>query len=529
MYDSTRIPANWRTPLASLGFLWLSILVLYEQTAFSMVAIWARSNAYSHGFVVPLITLWLLWRIRHSLAVLQPRPSRSVGLLMLGAAGLWLAGDLVAVNVATQFALVALLVLSVPAVLGWEVASLMAFPLGFLFFSVPIGDFMTPYLMEWTADFTVTALRLSGIPVFREGQHFVIPSGSWSVVEACSGIRYMMASITVGSLFAYLSYRGLVRRLLFIGVAILVPLVANWLRAYLVVMIAHLSGNEFGVGFDHIVGGWVFFGFVIFSMLFIGARWSEEWKPEPAPEGVSASRFKRSLRSDGVYASPLATVVVLVIVISPWLISQVLARGGSTAPVSLVDPKLHAGWQLTSLSPGTWVPIVQFPSAVAHTAYLGPHGQVVGMHLSYYRQQDNQRKLVGSGNKLVNSDDVHWAQLSGGRESVTVAGKQFNVTTATLGQQRAGLSSSGQRLQVWRWYWVDDHFTSSDAMAKILGAKSRVTGRGDDGAIVVLYTPLNSRLPEAEAQATATAVLRDFSQVHGGALQAALRKTRGQN
>ena len=84
----------------------------------------------------------------------------------------------------------------------------MAFPLGFLFFAVPIGDFMLPQLMEWTADFTVLALRLSGVPVYREGLQFIIPSGAWSVVEACSGIRYMIASVTVGCLFAYLSYRA---------------------------------------------------------------------------------------------------------------------------------------------------------------------------------------------------------------------------------------------------------------------------------------------------------------------------------
>ncbi|TNY03004.1 archaeosortase/exosortase family protein, partial [Escherichia coli] len=67
-----------------------------------------------------------------------------------------------------------------------------AFPLGFLFFAVPFGDFLTPWLMERTADFTVVALRASGIPVFREGLEFIIPSGSWSVVQACSGIRYLM-------------------------------------------------------------------------------------------------------------------------------------------------------------------------------------------------------------------------------------------------------------------------------------------------------------------------------------------------
>ena len=78
---------------------------------------------------------------------------------------------------------------------------------------------MMPKLMEWTAWFTVLALRASGIPVYQEGLQFVIPSGNWSVVEACSGIRYIIASVTVGTLFAYLNYVTLRRRLIFIAIS----------------------------------------------------------------------------------------------------------------------------------------------------------------------------------------------------------------------------------------------------------------------------------------------------------------------
>src|SRR5690606_14077560 len=114
----------------------------------------------------PLLSLWLVWRMRHELAPLVPRPSPTAWALMAGPALLWLLGDLVVVNAASQFALVAQLVLCVPAILGWQVARAVAFPLGFLFFAVPLGDFMLPQLVEWTADFTVAALRFTGVPVY---------------------------------------------------------------------------------------------------------------------------------------------------------------------------------------------------------------------------------------------------------------------------------------------------------------------------------------------------------------------------
>lgn len=109
------------------------------------------------------------------------------------------------------------------------------------------------------------------------------------MVEACSGVRYLIASLTVGTLFAYLTYQSTKRRVLFIIVSILVPVLANWLRAYMIVMLGHLFWQQAGRRVDHIIYGWVFFGFVILLMFWIGARWSE---PEP-----SASARLTSTRS----------------------------------------------------------------------------------------------------------------------------------------------------------------------------------------------------------------------------------------
>ncbi|WP_332740846.1 exosortase A [Hydrogenophaga sp.] len=524
MSEVTRFPLHWRLPLASLVLLLLAILALYSHTLLGMVSIWSRSDTYAHGFVVPVISLWLIWRIRHSLAVLQPRPSWLAWLMLLGAAGLWLAGDLVAVNAATQLALVMLLVLAVPAVLGWQLAWAMAFPLGFLFFAVPIGDFMLPQFMEWTADFTVLALRLSGIPVYREGLQFIIPSGSWSVVEACSGIRYMIASVTVGCLFAYLSYQSLTKRLIFVGVAILVPLVANWLRAYMIVMLGHLSGNELATGVDHLIYGWVFFGVVILAMLFVGARWADA--PEPTAVPLAATDMARLAASQPSRSTVIAAVAALMIVASPHVLERALALGANTSPVVLSVPAAQSPWLNTSSPPSDWIPAFQFPAATSHSGFSGPQGQSVGLHLSYYRQQDYERKLVSSLNMLVTSRDDRWAQVSSGSADAELAGQPLKVAAATLRQKTSVLADNAVRLRAWRLYWVNDRFTASDVQAKLQGALSRLTGQGDDGAIVVFYTPLEANLPEGEARAAADNALQDFVRIHGASLEATLKKTR---
>ena len=180
---------GWLRALMALVGVWTGLLWMHRSTLLAMTAVWDSSETFAHAWVVPPIALWLVWRMREQVLAIQPKPALWPLLLVALTSFLWLMGELVAVNTATQFALVALLVLAVPAVLGWQVARALAFPLGFLFFAVPAGDFLTPYLMTWTADITVAALRLTGIPVYREGLLFVIPTGTWSVVEACSGIR----------------------------------------------------------------------------------------------------------------------------------------------------------------------------------------------------------------------------------------------------------------------------------------------------------------------------------------------------
>ena len=177
------------------------------------------------------------------------------GLAVIAATGfVWLLGELASATVVTQFAAVGMIVATVLTVLGRTWARQLAFPLGFLFFAVPFGEGLLPILMEWTADVTVGALRVTGIPVYREGNYFVLPSGSWSVVEACSGVRYLIAAFMVGCLFAWLHYRASTKRVVFVCLALAVALVSNWLRAYAIVLLGHLSNNRLGTGRYH--NGW---------------------------------------------------------------------------------------------------------------------------------------------------------------------------------------------------------------------------------------------------------------------------------
>ncbi|HSV51002.1 MAG TPA: exosortase A [Burkholderiaceae bacterium] len=505
--------AAWHRAWVPLVLLLGAILFLYRETALATATIWARSETFTHGFLVPPIVLWLIWRQRAELARLVPQPS-ALGLLpLLGASVLWLLGDLAAVNSVAQLALAALLVSAVPAVLGWTVARAMMFALGFLFFAVPLGEFLMPQLMEWTANFTVLALRASGIPVYREGLNFIIPSGSWSVVEACSGVRYLIASLTVGTLFAYLNYRTTKRRWIFVGISILVPVAANWLRAYIIVMLGHLSGNKLAAGVDHLVYGWLFFGVVIMLMFMVGARWAE---PAVATKSAPAAAARAPI-GKAMAAWPMMVAAALVVALPhamEWGIARAERQGAVqlTAPAALAD-----GWQARQQPMSGWLPAFQGPSAQTSAAYTR-EGKAVGLYVGYYRNQDYQRKLVSSDNTLVKAKDPSWEPVRGSLGNVTPGEGLPAMRTAEVRAQTSLLSSGGERLAVWQVYWVNGRFTASDHVAKIYSALYRLLGQGDESAVVIFYAT-------KDQAGSADAVLRSFAAGNLVAIDAWLRQT----
>lgn len=516
----TAEPANlrgpWRQALSILFVLLAWVFFLYRDTATSIVTIWMRSETFTHGFMVPPIALWLIWRRRMAFAVMNPQPDLWGILFLAAAAFAWLIGELVAVNAPTQLAFVAMLVLMVPIILGRKISKTVMFPLCFLFFAVPFGEFAMPQFMVWTADFTVLALRGSGIPVYREGLQFVIPSGNWSVVEACSGIRYLIASVTVGTLFAYLNYQSLKRRVIFIGVSILVPVLANWLRAYIIVMLGHLSGNKLAAGVDHIIYGWLFFGVVIMIMFMIGARWAE---PEKDVQSILHKLpMDQTVRSSSPRWALTVTMVALLVTLPHIVRQQIIRLDAGVTPQMEAPAALAKGWAVSPDSIAQWKPAFESPSTQFNATYRADT-RAAGVYLGYYRQQDYSRKLVSSENVLVKSKDTNWAQLASVKREIVIAGRSISLRQTELRALAAPGQIEKDRILVWQVYWINGTWTSSDSLAKIFGAWHRLMGRGDDSAVLIVYA--NKGL-DGEGVAT----LEEFFASNFGAIEALLQQTR---
>jgi exosortase A len=432
------------------------------------------------------------------------------------AGALWFVTSVGEVLGLKQFALAFMIQASIVTIVGLRVARALAFPLAFLLFAVPVGEILVPTLMDWTADFTVGALRWSGVPVLREANHFVIPTGRWSVVEACSGIRYIIASLMVGTIYAAVAYRSALRRTLFIAASIVVPIVANWLRAYMIVMIAHLSNNKYAVGIDHLLYGWVFFGLVMVLLFWVGSFWQQELSPVGSV-AESGTRIVGPGGGSSASGRPLfAAALASALVAGLWLPIETLINqkvGTGTPVLSAVAGE--ADWTSSSTEArASWKPRYKGYASEAQQSFR-KDGRVVGLYIAYYRDQEKGRELITSGNLLVAPEDWNWKQVATGSDGVEWVSRRIPV-------DRAEIAGSAARLEVFRLYWVDGRMTDSKYVAKARLAWSKLSGRGDDSALVVMYTPILA--PGDAAQAT----LREFASAMSPSIERALAGARAQ-
>jgi EpsI family protein len=419
--------------------------------------------------------------------------------------------------VVQQFALVCMLQGLVWTVGGTQVTRTLLFPLAFLWFAVPIGEFLVPLLQDVTALFTVQALRLSGIPVLLEGRLLTVPSGTWRVAEACSGVRYLIAAVALSCLYAAMAYRSWGRRIGFILASLVVPILMNSARAYGIVILAHLSGNRLATGVDHVTYGWLFFGVVMSLLLWLGSRWREaaDGKRVKAGQRLSLPPAQTSSLTEpdrrqtwSIQALALtAAGGIGVLALAPFSASVMSTPPEQPLVIRPEAPQVRLPWQASTKTVVDWTP--RFVGADAEVMQSYTTGvQTVRLYIAYYASQRQGAEVINSTNDLTHGKQ--WMRIAEGYTYATVDGRRLAVHESTL------QSWQSHRL-VWSWYWVAGTFTANPYWAKLLQAKARLGGGGQSAAVIALGADYYGHRSEAAA------ALQDFL-LHSASLQTALRR-----
>ena len=453
----------------------LAVPALFYQTTLAMAEVWWVNETFTHGFLIFPITLWLIWGKKDNLSKLYPDPEPVFLIATFILLCLWLISALIDVKVVMQLCMISIILSLLWSILGRKIFSYLLFPLLFLYFSVPLGQSLIPVLMEFTANATVYLIRLTGIPIYQDGLNFILPSGSWSVVEECSGVRYLIATLTLGVVYSYLTYATLKKRLIFIAFTIIVPIFANSLRAFIIVMLGHFSGMRLAIGADHLLYGWVLFGIIIFTMFYIGNFWRDNKgdfdRSAPASE---SSQFKPSSIS---YLAVSLVIISLFQIVYYKLQSHTVDSRYTESTIPKID---HFGtWRRLPINISIWNPIFHRPDLTLSDIYASGQANVQ-LDIGYFYSQSDGSEAVSSNNKLVNPYGGDWKIIS---SSVANSG-DFSILETTI--QRSNI-----QLLTWQWYRMGELQTSSPYKAKIYQAYMQIFSGRTDGAYITLSTPLD--------------------------------------
>ena len=270
--------------------IWPSVFValtciLYGPILKQLVMQWWSDPDYGHGFLVPLISGYVLWHQRARWLNSEFKPSNFGFLVILGGVVLLLGGSLGAELFTSRFSLLVLLAGMILFLAGWDVLRAVSFPLGFLILMIPIPviifNQITFPLQLLASRLATLLLELIGVPVLREGNVLILSNYSLEVVEACSGIRSLMSLVALAMAYGYLAEpRRWVRYVLVVAM-VPIAIATNAIRITSAGVLAHRFGPGAAEGFLHEFSGFVIFVAAVFLMFvshWILRRWAKGQK-----------------------------------------------------------------------------------------------------------------------------------------------------------------------------------------------------------------------------------------------------------
>ena len=467
--------------LAIVAAVTLALLFAYHGALASMVRQWNNSPMYSYGFMVPLVSAYLLWSRRQGLRALTPRPSWALGSAVLLAGVLMtIAGRLGGIQVLEQVAFLVSLTGAVLILFGVAYLRVVWAPLAYLLLMVPLWDAFTEGLHEpfqqRSAAIGVWLLQVIGVPAFREGTFITLPNLQIEVARVCSGVNYLVAVVALGLPLSYLFLRDNWRRLVLLVVAVLVAALSNGLRVALIGTLAYYEVGSPLHGPFHVLHG-LFVAGVGYVVLFAGLGVLAP-KHDREPAAMVSAPGRSAVNGGGrgrFVALPASVVLILVFLLTG---SNVLARPSRPVP-------LDGGLDALPAQLGEWTadPLsrarleaapIEWPGADVEIArrYRRADGAVVDLYLGYFASQEQSRELV-----TYRSADVHSHAV---RSSVGRAGgRRFDANY--VGPDRQGVSRMF-------WYDVDAQPETSPYVVKARTLWNAVRGARSNGAVIVLST-----------------------------------------
>jgi len=247
------------------------LALLYMDPVASMVGEWYTDENYSHGFLIPVISGYLLWQRKDELAKARVSPANTGVLIAALGLLMFLVGNVAGENFTMRFSLLVVVAGAIIFAYGYGFFGAMLFPYMYLFFMLPLPfilyDAVAFPLKLMVTEYSVWALKLVGIPVLREGNIIELTNITLEVADACSGIRSIVSLLALSTAFAFFTQSRFHKRFILIALAIPIAIIANSIRVIGTGILASRYGAVAAEGFFHEFAGLVIFGIAIVMLV----------------------------------------------------------------------------------------------------------------------------------------------------------------------------------------------------------------------------------------------------------------------
>ena len=251
----------------------VAFLVLFSHTLLELVQDWAIDDNFSHGFLIPFITGFLIWQKRDQLTSEKLKASNWGLLIIFSGMLLHIAGTAGAEMFTMRMAIVVTLTGLSFYFFGSKITISVIVPLAYLMFMIPIPAIIWNKiafpLQLFAAKLSAQCIQFLDIPVLRQGNILQLPNTTLEVVDACSGLRSLTSLLALSAAFAYMVPLNNLGKWLLFGSAIPIAIIVNIVRLTVTAVLARYIGPETAQGFLHELSGMVIFiAALVFLYLF---------------------------------------------------------------------------------------------------------------------------------------------------------------------------------------------------------------------------------------------------------------------
>ena len=248
------------------------VLIFYYNTIVWLTESWMYNEYYSHGFLVPIISGYIVWKMREEIRTIDKKPSQfglvlfAAGIIIQGISVLW------TIRFLSGISLLITLAGTILFLYGWEFMKRIRFPFFFLILMIPLPFIYTIVYPTQTISVLATTnlANLIGIPAVRDGLIITIPGGAFEVGVECSGINSMISLFMIGIIFAYvLDGSNLMKATILIS-TIPLALAGNILRITSILVVAGKYGPEAAINYFHDFSSILLFSVALVGLFLVG-------------------------------------------------------------------------------------------------------------------------------------------------------------------------------------------------------------------------------------------------------------------